>query len=87
MLIFDKILTMAFRCDNCGKHRDMGHRVSHAKNRTNHAFKPNIQKKTIVANGRRLSMKLCTKCIKLLGKIEKDKREKIAKAVLEAPTV
>ena len=70
---------MAFKCDNCGKHRDMGHRVSHAKNRTNHAFKPNIQKKTIMAGGKRISMKLCANCIKLLRKIEKEKKEKAEK--------
>ncbi len=58
----------------------MGHRVSHAKNRTNHAFKPNIQKKTIMAGGKRISMKLCANCIKLLRKIKRDKAAKVEAA-------
>lgn len=64
---------MAFKCDNCGKSRSMGHRVSHAKNRTNHAFKPNIQKKRIVVDGRSMRVKLCTKCIKTLNKPKRTK--------------
>lgn len=67
---------MAMRCDNCNKGRMMGHRVSHSKRRTNHAFKPNLQRKTIFAdNGKRISMKLCTTCIKLLRMIAKEKKE------------
>lgn len=73
---------MAFKCDNCGKSRMMGHRVSHAKNRTNHAFKPNIQKKTIVVAGKKLSMKLCTSCIKLLRKVKKDQAAKVEAAAV-----
>lgn len=66
-------------CDNCGKKSMFGHRVSHAKNRTNHKFKPNLQRKTIVEGGRKMNLRLCTNCIKLLKKIDRDK-----KAFLEA---
>ena len=68
---------MAFKCDNCNKGISWGHRVSHAKNRTNHMFRPNIQKKRIEIDGRMVRVKLCTKCIKLLNKVKKE--EKIAK--------
>ena len=64
---------MAFKCDNCGKSRSMGHRVSHAKNRTNRAFKPNIQKKRILVDGRFVRMKLCANCLKTLKKVKKAK--------------
>lgn len=70
---------MAMRCDNCNKGTMMGHRVSHSKRRTNHGFRPNLQKKTIMAdNGKRISMKLCTNCIKLLKMIDKDKKAALA---------
>lgn len=63
---------MAFKCDNCFKTRMMGHRVSHAKNRTNHAFKPNLQNKRIKIDGMMKKVRLCTNCIKLMKKIERD---------------
>jgi large subunit ribosomal protein L28 len=71
---------MAFKCDNCGKSIKWGHRVSHAKNRTNYAFKPNIQKKKIVVDGRSIRVKLCTNCIKTLRKVKKVKAPKEAPA-------
>ena len=76
---------MAFRCDNCGKSRMMGHRVSHAKNRTNHAFKPNIQKKRIMVDGIMVSAKLCTQCIKTLHKVKKVRKMNAPKEVVETP--
>lgn len=72
---------MAFKCDNCGKGRMMGHRVSHAKNRTNHAFKPNIQSKRIVVNGVMRRFKLCANCIKLA----RFRAKQAAKTAQEAP--
>lgn len=64
---------MAFKCQNCGKGSVWGHRVSHAKNRTNHLFRPNIQKKRVRVGNHFVSMKLCTNCIKLLKKVDKRK--------------
>ncbi|OGH12820.1 MAG: 50S ribosomal protein L28 [Candidatus Levybacteria bacterium RIFCSPHIGHO2_01_FULL_40_10] len=72
---------MAFKCDNCGKGLSWGHRVSHAKNRTNHAFRPNIQRKRIMVDGRMVRAKLCANCIKTLRKVKKVKTPK------EAPIV
>ena len=63
---------MAMRCDNCGKGIIFGHAVSHAKNRTKRIFKPNLQKLHVLINGKKLNVKLCTRCIKKLknsGKI------------------
>ena len=49
-----------------------GHNVSHAKNRTRKIFKPNLHSAKVVVNGIKKSMKLCTKCLRILKpKIEK----------------
>jgi large subunit ribosomal protein L28 len=68
----------------CDKGRMMGHRVSHAKNRTNHAFKPNLQNKKITVGTRTMSVKICTNCIKLMKKDAKDALKK-ASLVASAP--
>ena len=67
---------MAFKCDSCGKGIAWGHRVSHAKNRSNYAFKPNIQKKRIMIDGVSRQVKMCTNCIKTLRKVRKVKTPK-----------
>ncbi len=64
---------MAFKCFNCGKGRMMGHRVSHSKRRTNHAFMPNLQNRRIQVGNLMKQVKICTNCIKLAKKIAKDK--------------
>lgn len=61
---------MAMLCDNCGKGIMYGHKVSHAKNRSNRTWKPNLHKKTINFNGRKVNGKFCTRCIKLFKKAE-----------------
>lgn len=61
---------MAMICDNCGKGIMYGHKVSHAKNRSNRTWKPNLHMKKVVFNGKSVSAKLCTKCIKLFKKAE-----------------
>lgn len=66
------------KCMNCNKGIMIGHRVSHSKRRTSHTFKPNLQKKTFVLNGKKASLKLCTNCIKLYKFIDKKKKEELA---------
>lgn len=64
----------------------MGHRVSHSKRRTNHAFKPNLQMKTFILNGKKVTVKLCTNCIKLYKFIDRKKKEELlAKETIETP--
>lgn len=60
---------MAYKCENCTKGILHGHRVSHAKNRTNRVFKPNLQYAKIDLNGRSVRMRLCVKCMRMLKKI------------------
>ena len=78
---------MAMICDNCGKGIMYGHKVSHAKNRSNRIWKPNLHKKTVVFNGKKMNAKLCTKCIKLFKKAEnalKEQREAASSVVATA---
>ncbi|HCS78193.1 TPA: 50S ribosomal protein L28, partial [Patescibacteria group bacterium] len=37
-------MAKGMKCANCGKGIMIGHRVSHAKNRTRRIFKPNLHK-------------------------------------------
>src|SRR3989338_10621383 len=85
---------MAFKCDNCGRGIRWGHRVSHSKRRTGRAFRPNIQKKTIMIDGRLIHAKLCTNCLKTLRKVKKarfastnDGGSKRVKASKESPVL
>lgn len=57
----------------------MGHRVSHSKRRTNHAFKANLQNKTFIMDGKKVSVKICTNCIKLYKFIDRKNKEVLAK--------
>jgi large subunit ribosomal protein L28 len=55
---------MSYRCDNCDKSNDYGHRVSHAKNRTNTLRKPNLHSAKVILDGSVVKQKLCTKCLR-----------------------
>lgn len=61
------------KCDNCGKGIMVGHNVSHAKNRTRKIFKPNLHKVRILVGSNFKTMKLCTKCLRMLRKNSKVK--------------
>ncbi len=55
-------------CEICHKAIQFGHNVSHSKRRTNRPWRPNIQKTTIVQDGKSVSLKVCTKCLRTLRK-------------------
>lgn len=63
---------MAMRCMNCNKGIMFGHNVSHAKNRTNRAFKPNLHAVRIKVGPHYKKMKLCTKCLRMVKKSVKE---------------
>jgi large subunit ribosomal protein L28 len=73
---------MALKCDNCGKGILYGHNVSHAKNRTQKIFKPNLHRVKVVLGGMSKSMKLCTKCLRLVKTAMKPKVARSADADL-----
>ena len=80
---------MAMICDNCGKGIMYGHKVSHAKNRSNRTWKPNLHKKKVVLNGRSINAKLCTKCIRLLTRAAlalKEQKEQTSNTIATVTT-
>ncbi len=56
------------KCELCGKAPIFGHNVSHAENKTNRRWLPNVQKHTIYREGRRMRLYLCTKCLRTLNR-------------------
>lgn len=59
---------MAMKCMNCGKGVMYGHNVSHAKNRTRKIFKPNLHPAKILVGTMKKSVRLCTKCLRMVKK-------------------
>ena len=57
---------MARRCELTGKESLFGHNVSHANNRTNRRFVPNLQKVTLHSDALRMDIKLriCTRALR-----------------------
>jgi large subunit ribosomal protein L28 len=57
---------MARRCELTGKESLYGHNVSHANNRTNRRFVPNLQKVTLHSDALRKEVKLriCTRALR-----------------------
>jgi large subunit ribosomal protein L28 len=60
-------------CEICGKGPLRGNNVSHANNRTKRVWLPNLQKVRVLHNGKAMSMRVCTQCIKS-GRVEKASR-------------
>lgn len=59
---------MATRCELTGKGKQFGHNVSFSLRRTKRVFKPNLQKKTFVVDGNKVTMVLSTQAIRTLKK-------------------
>ena len=55
--------TMA-KCERCGKTTTFGHNRSFSLRATNRVFRPNLQRVTVMENGRRVKKLLCAKCIR-----------------------
>ncbi len=55
---------MARTCDVCGKGPVAGHTISHANNKTNRRFYPNLQRVRAVVDGRTRRLRVCTQCLK-----------------------
>jgi large subunit ribosomal protein L28 len=56
------------KCEICGKSPSFGHSVSHSNVRTKRQWKPNIQKVSMYQDGRPVSKKVCTRCLRTLNK-------------------
>ncbi len=59
---------MASKCELTGKSKMFGHNVSFSQRRTKRVFKPNLQKKTLTVDGKKVTMTLSTQAIRTLRK-------------------
>lgn len=59
---------MASKCELTGKGKQHGHNVSFSLRRTKRVFRPNLQKKTFVMGGKKVTMILSTQAIRTLKK-------------------
>lgn len=59
---------MASRCEITGKGKQHGNNVSFSLRRTKRVFKPNLQKKTFVIDGQKVTMTVSTQAIRTLKK-------------------
>ena len=56
------------KCDHCGKSTTFGHNRSHSLVATRREFRPNLQRVTVMENGKMVRKVLCARCIKTLTK-------------------
>jgi large subunit ribosomal protein L28 len=60
---------MAARCYVCGKGTRFGHRISHSHKLTKRRWRPNLHKVTILENGKKKRVRVCTKCLRKVQKV------------------
>ena len=70
---------MSMRCQICGKSRQFGHNVSFSQRKTNRDFKPNLQSKRVQVGSNKMTLKICTQCLRRL-KAEENKQLKSSEA-------
>jgi len=56
------------RCELTNKGKQYGHNVSFSQRHTAKVWKPNLQKKTLIVDGKKVTMKLSTQAIRTLKK-------------------
>ncbi len=65
--ISERNSTMA-KCESCGKTTTFGHNRSFSQRATNRTYRPNLQKITLMVEGRKVRKVMCAKCIRTLAK-------------------
>ena len=55
-------------CEISGKGKMYGHNVSFSQHKTRKIFKPNVQKRTLVINGKKVRMNISTSALRTLKK-------------------
>lgn len=56
------------KCDITGKGKQFGNSVSFSQRHTKKVFKPNLQKKALIIDGKKVTMRLSTQAIRTLKK-------------------
>ncbi len=59
------------KCEICNKSVAFGHNVSHSNRTTNRQFRPNIQRKRLMVDGRVQRLHICTRCLRTLTRTPK----------------
>lgn len=77
---------MSYKCDITGKGKQFGNNRSHSLRATKKAWKPNLQKKTLIIDGQKVRLKLAASTIRTLKKYQTqlDAKELAAVAKKEA---
>jgi large subunit ribosomal protein L28 len=74
------------KCDITGKGKQYGSNVSFSQRHTKKVWKPNLQTKTLVIDGKKVTMKLSTQAIRTMkknGMIPSKKTEKAAEPAVK----
>jgi large subunit ribosomal protein L28 len=74
LVFYNKYITcqgniMAGKCDLCGKTPQFGHNVSHSKRHTKRQWLPNIRRVTLMMDGKRRQLNICTRCLRTQRKL------------------
>jgi large subunit ribosomal protein L28 len=56
------------KCDITGKGRQYGNNVSFSQRHTKKVWEPNLQKKTVIVDGKKIKLKISTQAIRTLKK-------------------
>jgi large subunit ribosomal protein L28 len=56
------------KCELTGKGKQYGSNVSFSQRHTKKVWKPNLQKKTLIVDGQKITMKISTQAIRTLKK-------------------
>ncbi|MBP7212758.1 MAG: 50S ribosomal protein L28 [Anaerolineaceae bacterium] len=56
------------KCNQCGKTTTFGHNRSHSLVATRRKFRPNLQRVSVMEDGKKVRKVLCARCIKTLTK-------------------
>jgi len=82
-------LLMSQVCDSCGKKPSVGCKVSHSHIRTLRRFVPNLAKKKVFDEDKKMIVKkkLCTRCLRTMVKIRKVRERKKTQPVRTAAAV
>lgn len=55
-------------CDITGKGKQYGNNISFSQRHTKKVWKPNLQKKTVIVDGKKVTLKVSTQAIRTLKK-------------------
>lgn len=56
------------KCEICGKKPLSGNNVSFSQRHTKRQWKPNVQKTTLLKDGRLQKVKICSRCLRTYSK-------------------